>query len=258
MTPRNLVLSLLLFTCPRFALAAEAPGALPPDKLLEALDQHMVFKSRMARTKMAIHKEGKVTEKELVMRSRGYETAFTEFVAPPRDKGTRYLKLEKNLWMWLPGAEKQVKISGHMLRQSLMGSDFSYEDMLESPDMAGRYDAEEAGTDTVDGRPCRVLMLKAKAAGVTYPKRKVWVDAEKHVPLKQELFALTDKPMKLQTFHDFKEFPEGDRVRYYPTRLVMKNLLQKETETEIKLDELQFGVEFPDDVFTLGNLEKGK
>lgn len=248
-------ISLLVAICFPAIPAAQGPTA---DALMAALDQNMVFDTRVARVKMIIHKDGKETEKELRMQSRGHETAFTEFLAPPRDKGTKYLKLERNLWMWLPGAEKQVKISGHMLRQSLMGSDFSYEDMLEAPDMSGRYDATLEGEQELDGRTCHVLVLKAKKPETTYPQRKVWLDKERSVPVKQELYALTGKVMKEERFFDVKEFPApagGKRV--YPTRIQMRNLLQQGTYTEIQLHDVTFGGAIADDVFTLGNLGKG-
>lgn len=255
--------AVLVFLLP----AGAAPAAdVAPDRaastadagqILAALDRNMVFESREARVTMRIKKESGTSDKELRMLSRGYDTAYTEFLSPARDKGTKYLKLEKNLWMWLPGVEKVVKISGHVLRQSLMGSDFSYEDMLESPDMSGRYEATLAGDETIDGHPCRVLTLKAKVAGVTYPERRVWIDAETSVPLKQHLYALTGKVLKEETFHDFKEYPDGDRTRLYPSRFVMKNLLQKGTETEIVLSEIQFGADVPDEIFSLSYLKRG-
>lgn len=248
-------IAFLIVTAP---LAMPARAAEPTaEDLIKALDRNMVFESRVADLRMVITKEGKQNEKALHMRSRGWETAFVSFVAPARDKGTRYLKLEKNLWMYLPGAEKQIKISGHMLRQSLMGSDFSYEDMLESPDLAARYEPSLSGDEAVDGRPCAVVTLKGKVPDLTYPSRKVWIDRATNVPVKEDLYALTGKLMKQQLFFDVKEFQDKDRTRHYPTRIVMKNLLQQGTETEIHLDNVTFGTPIPDNVFTLQNLGKG-
>ncbi|MFN7971102.1 MAG: outer membrane lipoprotein-sorting protein [Acidobacteriota bacterium] len=182
---KHTAVSLLLLLIPASAPAAD----LTARQLLDLLDKNMVFQTRVSDARMSITKDGKTTEKQLHIQSKGYDTAFVDFLAPPRDKGTRYLKLDKNLWMYLPGAEKQVKISGHMLRQSLMGSDFSYEDMLESPDLSGRYEPTIAGEEPVDGVPCIVLDLKAKVPEITYPERKVWIDKERYVPMKAELYA---------------------------------------------------------------------
>lgn len=238
--------------------ATETPDTAPldPQALLESMDQNMVFGTRVARVRMTITKGTRVNEKELLMQSKGHDTAFTRFLAPARDEGTKYLKLDKNLWMWLPGPEKQIKISGHMLRQSLMGSDFSYEDMLEAPDMAGRYQATLAGEETINGVPCLVLELKATEKGLTYPTRRVWLASDGHYIVKQGLYALTGKLLKEETFTGHKEFEREGGVRIYPTRFVMRNLLQKDSQTEILLEELRFGEPLDDEVFSLRNLER--
>ena len=49
-----------------------------------------------------------------------------------------------------------------MLRQSVMGSDMSYEDMMEDPKLENLYNATVVGEDTLLERPCWILELKAK------------------------------------------------------------------------------------------------
>ena len=56
-----------------------------------------------------------------------------------------------------PEAEDIVKISGHMLNQGMMGSDFSYQDMMESDKLTDLYDFELIGEEDIDGRLCYVL-----------------------------------------------------------------------------------------------------
>ena len=42
--------------------------------------------------------------------------------------------------MYTPRTDRKILIAGHMLRQSMMGSDLSYEDMLEDRKMSLSYD----------------------------------------------------------------------------------------------------------------------
>ncbi|MFN7971101.1 MAG: outer membrane lipoprotein-sorting protein [Acidobacteriota bacterium] len=49
----------------------------------------------------------------------------------------------------------------------------------------------------------------------------------------------------------------GGKKRYYPSRFQMKNLLQKDTITELQLDNPRFDDPIPDDVFSLANLGRG-
>ena len=49
--------------------------------------------------------------------------SYTEFLSPPREAGTKMLKLQDELWTYTPATDRVIRISGHMLRQSVMGSD---------------------------------------------------------------------------------------------------------------------------------------
>ena len=62
-----------------------------------------------------------------------------------------------------PTTDRTISISGHMLRQSVMGSDLSYEDMMEDHAPARRSTtAKVAGEETVDGAACWVLELSSR------------------------------------------------------------------------------------------------
>ena len=76
----------------------------------------------------------------------GVDQAFTEYLDPPRDAGTKMLKLGGQLWTFSPSTDRTIQIAGHMLRQSVMGSDMSYEDLMEDPKLQNLYEAK------VDGR----------------------------------------------------------------------------------------------------------
>jgi hypothetical protein len=139
------------------------------------MDEVMTFKTRVTDATLNVTRDGKTDTKTLRIWNRGWDDSYSEFLSPARDKGVKYLKLEKNLYMFLPSTEKVVKISGHLLRQSVMDSDFSYEDMLEQRALLQDYDAKLLGADTLDGKPCWVVDLTAKNPGQTYARRKMWI-----------------------------------------------------------------------------------
>ena len=113
----------------------------------------------------------------------GKNKSFSEYLAPAREKGTKMLKLEDNLWIYSPSTDRTIQLSGHMLKQSLMGSDLSYEDMMENRKLTEMYDAKVIGEETIDDRKTWVLQLNAKVDDASYDSRKIWVDTERYVPL---------------------------------------------------------------------------
>lgn len=253
MNNRTLTLSLTviaaLLAYQRQSLAEAAPSA---HMLLASMDRNLVFEARKCRITMTI--EGQRTRNyEMLSYARGEEDSAIEYIAPARDKGTRMLKLGDELWMYLPTVDRVQKISGHMLRQGMMGSDVSYEDLMVSRELQNRYVAKLTGDSTVDGRPCWLLEMVSKDDSVTYPKRISCVDKVNFIPLRQELFALSGTLLKTWRMSDIKEFPNG---RKFPTQMVVEDNVKKESVTRIAFKDLTFGAEFPREVLSLGWLER--
>ena len=229
-----------------------APGRPGAEQLLDATDRTMTFDARRMRVLMKV--EGRRTRTfELISYSRGEEDSGVEYLAPAREKGTRMLKLGEELWLYMPSVERVQKISGHMLREGVMGSDVSYEDLMASRELRKRYEAKVTGEDTVDGRPCWTLELTAKDATVSYPKRVSCIDKETFIPLKQELFALSGMLLKTWTMGEVKELDGG---RKFPTRMVIRDHLKKDSVTRLELSEIAFEIKSPEEIFSLRWLER--
>ncbi|KPL13367.1 hypothetical protein AMJ74_05365, partial [candidate division WOR_3 bacterium SM1_77] len=129
--------------------------------ILERVDDNTVVTSSSYDATMIISLGGTMREKRFTGHAEGKERAYMEFTYPARDKGTRFLKIEDEMWMYLPSVEKATKIAGHMLRQSMMGSDFSYDDIAENEKLIELYDVALSGTDSIAEQECYVLELTA-------------------------------------------------------------------------------------------------
>lgn len=236
------------------ALAAEpAPGARPSvDAVLDGVDRNLTFDSRTATVTMTVEAAKRVREFQLQTYGRGAQDAAVEYLAPARDKGTRMLRKGGDLWMWMPSVERTQKISGHALRQGLMGSDVSYEDLMGASALRGAYDATILREEPQDGRPCWVLELKAKDADAAYARRLAWVDKSSYLPLKQELYAVSGMLLKTWTMGDVTQVGG----RQVPTRMVIEDQVKKGSRTTLVLSDVAFGVPLEDEVFTQRWLER--
>jgi outer membrane lipoprotein-sorting protein len=235
---------------------AQGDGTTAPpsaDALMDRMDRNMTFEARKVRMTMTVESAARTRTFEMVSFGRGEDDSAVEYVAPAREKGTRMLKLGDELWIYMPSVERVQKISGHMLRQGMMGSDVSYEDLMAARELRTRYDSKVTGESTVDGRPCWLLEMKAKDASVTYPKRVSCVDKETSIPLEQQLYALSGMLLKTWTMGDVKTYPGG---RSYPSRMTVKDHVKKDSVTKIEFKDMEFGIQFPAEVFSLRWLER--
>ena len=168
-----------------------------------------------------------------------------------QDRGTKFLKREGDLWMFFPDAEEIIKISGHMLNQGMMGSDFSYQDVMEADKLTDLYDFEIIKEEEFEGRPCYVLEgIAREGVKVSYYRRVSWIDKERFIGLKEELYAKSGRILK-ETKTNIIEEIEG---RWVPTNSVMENKLRKDTYTEFTITQIKFNLEIPEETFSLQNL----
>lgn len=240
---------LVLFICCIFVWPAYS---LTGEEILKKVDANMTYDSAYIEAKMVINIRNQVREKELFSYSEGKDKSYAEFTSPPRDKGVKYLKIKDQMWMYLPSVEKVIKIAGHMLRQSMMGSDYSYEDALESGELIEKYDAALITEESLDDRETYVLELIAKVKEVTYYRRRIWVDKKTMVPLKENLYAKSGKLLKVMEIGQIRRFGR----RYYPTKTVLRNMLRRDSKTEFVVLKAEFGVPIKDRVFTIPYLER--
>jgi outer membrane lipoprotein-sorting protein len=224
-------------------LIGQNPSA---DKIIDQIDRNMASKSRVLTATMIVHADRGSRTMEMKVWSEGEKRSFTEYLSPAREKGTKMLKLEDQLWMFSPSADRIIQISGHMLRQSVMGSDLSYEDIMDDRKLTDVYNAMVIGPDVVDTRPCWVLELKAKTDGVAYFMRKMWIDQERNIPLKEEWYAKAGKLLKQTTLGEVKKI-EG---RWFPTKMIYKDMLKTGAGTEFIVNEIQFDASIPESIFS--------
>ena len=124
--------------------------ALTADEILAAMDKNRDYRTVTYTGTMEIQTGGEIRTKNMKVQGEGDSKAVVEFTNP-QDQGVKYLKINKDLWIYFPSEQDVVKISGHMLKEGMMGSDVSYEDALESDAVKKKYKAAIIGEDSLDG-----------------------------------------------------------------------------------------------------------
>ncbi|HAH58026.1 MAG TPA: outer membrane lipoprotein-sorting protein, partial [Bacteroidales bacterium] len=147
-----------------FSMPQGTPDA---DAILKKVDANMTSKTLVSTSEMIIY--GRRNNRTITAKgyAEGSQKSFTEYLSPEREKGTKMLKLEDRLWIYSPSTDRTIQLSGHMLRQSVMGSDLSYEDMMEDRKMTEMYNARIIGEETIDGRKTWILEMTAKVDDAT-------------------------------------------------------------------------------------------
>ena len=229
--------------------AAQAPSG---DAILARVDANIGSDNKVTLARMVV--EGRGVTRTVESRSwvRGMQESYTEYLAPPRDRGTKMLKLGDQLWTYFPESDRTIRISGHMLRQSVMGSDLSYEDLMEDPRLGALYTARVVAEETHRDRPCWVLELTAKEPGLAYQSRRMWVDKARDVALREDRFAKGGKLLKTTDVLAVERIGR----RWVAKSVVFKDVLKSGQGTRFELESIEFDAAIPEHVFSKAMLRR--
>jgi outer membrane lipoprotein-sorting protein len=220
--------------------------------IIDKVDKNMTSDTRISTMDMIIY--GKRNTR--TVRSKGYTNgnheSFSEYLAPAKEKGTKMLKLRDQLWIYSPNSDRIIRLSGHMLKQSIMGSDMSYEDMMEDRELLDLYSAEILDDEIFEGRKTWILELIAKVEDVNYHKRKMWIDQERYVPLKEELYAKSGQLLKKTTMSDVEQI----QGRWYPRKINFKDMLKSGKGTDFVIVDIEFNPDISAHIFSKASLKK--
>ena len=226
--------------------------ALTGEEILEKMDLNRNYKTMTANATMEIHIKEKVRTKLMSIKGMAEgKKSIVEFLNP-EDEGTKYLMLDDNLWIYFPEEEDVVKISGHMLKEGMMGSDVSYEDALENDLLSEKYKITATGEEKYKDNDCHVITLEAKIKKVPYYKRVMYVDKKDFVCWKEEMYAKSGKLLKESIVLEVAEIAG----RKFPVKSEMINKLRKNSKTIFTMTDIKFDVKFEKDMFTMRNLRK--
>ena len=236
-----------------FSLSFSFEGNNDVDDILKKIDYNLNSKSRILKSKMIVH--GRRASRTIISNNWivGVDKAFTEYIYPAREAGTKMLKIKDKLFTYSQQTDRIIQISGHMLRQSVMGSDMSYNDIMEDKPLKELYEARFEREEIVNGRKCYVLFLESINDYISYPKRREWVDAEYFLPVKEELYAKSGKLLKSTLMTDIKKI----QGRWFPGKFIFKDELKNNSNgTEWIIENIQFDVKIPEEIFIKSKLRK--
>ncbi len=214
--------------------------AVDGNKLLEQIDRNLNPESYESYKKLInIEPDGNKKEFVLFTVKKGKDKVAAMFISPASEKGRSTLRLDENMWLYIPNVGKPLRITS---LQSVVGGVFNNSDLLRL-DYTSEYDVEKVE----DKGSEHLLHLKAKTKTVAYDKLKMWVNKDNLLPSKIE--SLTEASMLIKTLY-FKEIKDfgGGIVR--PSVIETDSPLYKGYKSVMifaKLKEKSFG----DEVFTL-------
>ena len=234
----------LLIILPAVSISAESA-----EEIINKMDDLQTFRTMESTGKIISKDRFGTKTSEFVNISRGKTEFLVEFTSL-EERGQKILRTPDELYLFYPDAEEIIRLQGAALRQSMLGSDISYEDMTEGTDTLSRYNAVLTGEESVDENNCYVIKLDAKKKKIAYPRQIVWVDKIKYVPRKVEYYSRSGKLLKTMELVDFEE----EKGKIILTSLIIRDKLKKTSSTELLIEKYRINPPVHPATFTLEEL----
>ncbi len=166
------------------------------------------------------------------------------------DAGQKVLRKGASVYLYYPDAEEVVRLQGSALKDSFMGSDFSYEDLTGDDGLSGNYDAQLLGMVDVDGHPCYHMLFTAKNKRQSYQRQEAYVDATMFVSRKTILSSASGKALREITSNEFETLDGMS----FAVNSVMRDLLRQKSSTTLLITDIQLDVPIDAALFTKDGL----
>lgn len=172
------------------------------NKLLKRIDNNLSFNQVIAYKKI-INIEPNRNRKEFILKffKKDKTKVATLFLSPPSDKGRTSLRIEDNMWLYIPKAGRPIRITS---LQSAIGGVFNNSDIMPL-DFHVEYNAEKI----VKKSNHLILYLKAKTQAIAYDRLEMKVNRKTLLPLQVKCFSSTGILIKTLSYKRIKNFGNG-------------------------------------------------
>ena len=203
--------------------------------------------------------------------TKGEDKALIVITSPAREKDTATLKVDNNLWNYLPRINRTIRIPPSLMMSSWMGSDFTNDDLVRETSFSKDYTyklvgrvsvlithEEASSTETrAKSNESRItgwqvdLIAKPDIVGL-WNKIELILSDDGQIPLQAKYYDRKDRLARTIIWSDVKDF-DGHVV---PSKMVLTPEDEKGQKTEMIYKDIEFNVTVPDDTFSLSQLER--
>lgn len=232
---------------------ASTTGAADGLKILRKIDDLWRGKSSAALMSMRI----KTAHWERSLRMKGYskgkDLSLVRIVRPKQEAGTATLKVEDNIWNYLPKTRRVMKIPASMMMGSWMGSHFTNDDLVRESRLEEDYTFELAERRTADGQAVyEITLMPRPEAPVVWGKVVLEVQKDTLIPNREDFYDEEGKLVRKLVFENLQTVGN----RRLPMTLRMLPVDKPDEFTEFSYEQLKFDVPLPDSFFSLQNLKR--
>ena len=226
---------------------------LNPRKILDSVDD--IYRSNTSHGILTLAVTTTNWQRTLTLEqwSKGKNKHLIKVLKPKKEKDLATLRVDTNVWNYMPKVKKVVKIPSSMMSSSWMGSHFSNYDLVKQSRMVKDYDFSISFEGIRDGIDIvEITCFPKMNAAVVWGKVEVIVYREDFIPLRLIYY---DEDLNLSRKLEFSNIQIIDNKKI-PLKMQMVPENEPGESTTIQWKEIKFDLTISDDFFSLRKLQE--
>ena len=237
------LLSLLILTLSLSANEAQA--------IIKKLEKNLRGDYMYSTMRMIVTSKRGIRTVKIESWSKGNDKSFVKILYPKKDKGITFLKIDNQMWQYIPKIERTIKIPPSMMLQSWMGSDFTNDDMVKESSLEEDYHAKILSKS---GNAATLELTPKADAAVVWGKIIIDVDLQNAVPLKEVFYDDLMKKVRVMTFSKIEQ--HGSHKVPMVMELKPLDPNKKKNRTKVILEKVNFDTKIDPSYFTKRALKR--
>ncbi len=221
------------------------------EEIIKKVEDNLRGRDVHVKMKMVITSERGERTVEIESWSVGKKKGFMKILYPPKDQGITFLKLDQQLWQYVPKIERTVKIPPSMMLQSWMGSDFTNDDMVKESSISDDYDAKLLKKE---GSSVTIALTPKPDAAVVWGKIVTEIDTQTYTQVHDVFYDDFGAEVREMHYGEVRTF-NGHHV---PTVMRIKPLEKgkEKNETKVILSDVVYDKGIEESYFTKQALKR--
>ncbi|MDH3327186.1 MAG: outer membrane lipoprotein-sorting protein [Gammaproteobacteria bacterium] len=185
--------------------------------------------------------------------SKGKEKSLIIIREPKKDRAIATLKVNENIWNYLPKINRITKVPPSLMSGSWMGSHFTNDDLVKENTYEDDYNSKISFKGLRDNiNTIEITSVPKENAAVVWGKVVTLIDQEKFVPISSSYY--NEENILVRVMH-FSQLEIKDS-RLIPMKMTLKPLDKPGESTIVEYHDISFDIPINDNVFSIKQLKR--
>lgn len=180
----------------------------------------------------------------------GLDRSFIRIHSPRKEEGMGTLRMDDEMWNYLPKTNKIMKVPPSMMMGSWMGSDFTNDDVVNEISYLDDYTCRMVDVPSPEDGVVYIRLTPREGVPVVWGYLVMAVEEESLLPRWEHYYDESDRLIRTIEFSDVRTF--GDRT--LPSTMVVTPARKEGHRTVVRYTEAKFDIPVDESIFSLRNL----